>query len=249
MIEVDHISKSLEGEPVLSDFTCRFPGGKLSLLIGPSGAGKTVLLRHLFGALRPDRGDVRIDGISVPGLDEKKLLLLRRTMGVVFQGHPVLFSGLSLYDNVAFPIRRLTRAPHAVVHDMTMAALSEVGLAADWRKLPEQLSSGMRTRAAFARATILRPQILIFDAPETGVDGVRTELLCELIAGIKRRDAPTAVVASHAYQRLFKVADHVVVLHQGRLVEEGDPSDLERSPSPLVAQLVRGQLTGPLGMA
>ena len=249
MIECDRVTKSIGGELVLDEVTCAFPGHRLSLLIGPSGSGKTILLRHLTGALRPDFGDIRIDRVSVPHLKEQQLLEYRRTRGVIFQGHPALFSGLSVYDNVAFPLRQLRKLHPYVVNELVMDALHEVGLADAARKLPEQLSSGMKTRAAFARATILKPRVLLFDAPETGVDAVRTELLVELLNGLKQSYAPTAVVATHAYHRLFRVADHIVVMDRGRVVEEGDPSHVLSSTSDFVEQFLQGSRSGPLGMA
>src|SRR5437867_986566 len=196
MIEVEDLYKAFEGNEVLTGVTCQIPTGKISVVMGPSGTGKSVLLRHVVGLLFPDKGDVRVAGKSVPSLREEELLGLRRQMGMLFQDG-ALFSSMNLYDNVAFPLRQHTKKSEKEIRDIVMARLKEVGLAGAEKKMPNELSGGMRKRAGFARALVLEPKILLFDEPDAGLDPVRTELLYELIRVIQRRYRSTAVVISH----------------------------------------------------
>jgi phospholipid/cholesterol/gamma-HCH transport system ATP-binding protein len=215
--------------------------------MGPSGTGKSVLLRHFVGLLMPDAGDVIVDGRHVPRLREDELLELRRNMGMLFQDG-ALFSSMSLYDNVAFPLRQHTRKSEGEVREIVMSRLGEVGLAGAEKKMPNELSGGMRKRAGFARALVLEPKILLFDEPDSGLDPVRTALLCELILEIQRRYRSTAVVISHDTKAVFEVADHVVLLHGGRVVEQGSRQRLRGSEVPFTQQFIRGAVEGPLAM-
>jgi phospholipid/cholesterol/gamma-HCH transport system ATP-binding protein len=215
--------------------------------MGPSGTGKSVLLRHFVGLLKPDHGHVIVEGRSVPRLSEDELLELRRHMGMLFQDG-ALFSSMNLYDNVAFPLRQHTRKSEREVREIVMARLAEVGLTGAERKMPNELSGGMRKRAGFARALVLEPRILLFDEPDSGLDPVRTALLCELIKEIQRRYESTAVVISHDTKAVFDVADNVILLHGGRVVEQGPKEQLRESTHPFTRQFIRGAVDGPLAM-
>src|SRR5947208_6886291 len=247
MIEVEDLYKAFEGNEVLTGVTCQIPTGKISVVMGPSGTGKSVLLRHIVGLLTPDRGDVRVAGKSVPRLNEEDLLELRRTMGMLFQDG-ALFSSMNLYDNVAFPLRQHTRKSEREIREIVMARLDEVGLAGAELKMPNELSGGMRKRAGFARALVLEPKILLFDEPDSGLDPVRTALLCELIKEIQRRYECTAVVISHDTKAVFDVADNVILLHGGRVVEQGPRELLRASDDPFTRQFIKGAVEGPLSM-
>src|SRR5919201_803500 len=215
--------------------------------MGPSGTGKSVLLRHFVGLLQPDYGDVIVDGKHVPQLNEDQLLALRRNMGMLFQDG-ALFSSMNLFDNVAFPLRQHTKKSEKDIRDVVMERLKEVGLAGAEKKMPNELSGGMRKRAGFARALVLEPKILLFDEPDSGLDPVRTALLCELIKEIQRRYRSTAVVISHDIKAVFEIADDIVLLHGGKVVEQGRKEDLQRSSNEFTKQFLKGEIEGPLGM-
>jgi phospholipid/cholesterol/gamma-HCH transport system ATP-binding protein len=247
VIECVGVEKSFGGHRVLAGVDCQVPRGEITVIMGPSGTGKSVLLRHFVGLLKPDRGDVIVEGRSVPRLREEELLALRRDMGMLFQDG-ALFSSMNLFDNVAFPLRQHTRKSEREIRDIVMSRLEEVGLAGSERKMPNELSGGMRKRAGFARALVLEPRILLFDEPDSGLDPVRTALLCELIREIQRRYASTAVVISHDTKAVFEVADNVVLLHGGHVCEQGTKEQLRESTNEFTRQFIRGAVNGPLAM-
>jgi len=247
VIECIGVEKSFSGHRVLAGVDCQVPRSQITVIMGPSGTGKSVLLRHFVGLLRPDRGHVIVEGRSVPRLSEDELLDLRRHMGMLFQDG-ALFSSMNLFDNVAFPLRQHTRKSEREIRDIVMQRLAEVGLTGAERKMPNELSGGMRKRAGFARALVLEPRILLFDEPDSGLDPVRTALLCELIREIQRRYGSTAVVISHDTKAVFDVADNVILLHGGRVVEQGPKEQLRASTHPFTRQFIRGAVNGPLAM-
>ena len=247
VIECVDVVKAFAGHTVLNGITCTIPRGEITVIMGPSGTGKSVLLRHIVGLLLPDSGDVTVEGKSVPTLNEEDLLDLRRSIGMLFQDG-ALFSSMSLFDNVAFPLRQHTRKPEPEIREIVMARLDEVGLAGAEKKMPSELSGGMRKRAGFARALVMEPRILLFDEPDSGLDPVRTALLCELIREIQRKYGSTAVVISHDTKAVFEVADNVVLLHGGKVVEAGPKDQIKASPNKFTQQFIKGGVVGPLGM-
>src|SRR5437879_910089 len=247
MIEVDDLHKGFDGNQVLDGVTCQIPTGKISVVMGPSGTGKSVLLRHVVGLLYPDKGDVRVAGKSVPDLNEEELLELRRNIGMLFQDG-ALFSSMNLFDNVAFPLRQHTKKAEKEIREIVMDRLKEVGLAGAEKKMPGELSGGMRKRAGFARALVMEPKILLFDEPDSGLDPVRTALLCDLIKEIQRKYDATAVVISHDIRAVFETADDIVLLHGGKVVEQGPKEQLKKSDNKFTAQFLQGAVSGPLGM-
>jgi phospholipid/cholesterol/gamma-HCH transport system ATP-binding protein len=247
LIECKDVHKAFAGHEVLAGITCVIPEGEITVIMGPSGTGKSVLLRHFVGLLMPDRGDVLVDGMSVPKMSEDELLELRRNMGMLFQDG-ALFSSMSLFDNVAFPLRQHTKKNEKEVREIVMDRLQEVGLAGAEKKMPNELSGGMRKRAGFARALVLQPKILLFDEPDSGLDPVRTALLCELIKEIQRKYENTAIVISHDTKAVFEVADHVILLHQGKVVDAGPKEKIKDSDKDFTRQFIRGAVDGPLAM-
>jgi phospholipid/cholesterol/gamma-HCH transport system ATP-binding protein len=247
MIECEDVHKAFEGHQVLEGVTCQIPAGKISVVMGPSGTGKSVLLRHIVGLLSPDRGDVLVAGKSVPSLNEDELLELRRNIGMLFQDG-ALFSSMNLYDNVAFPLRQHTRKPESEIREIVMERLQEVGLAGAEKRMPNELSGGMRKRAGFARALVLEPEILLFDEPDSGLDPVRTALLCELIKEIQQKYGSTGVVISHDIKSCFNIGDHIILLHAGKVVDQGSKEELQSSTKPFTQQFIKGAVEGPLGM-
>ena len=247
MVEIDNLHKAFEDKQVLAGVSCYVPAGKISVVMGPSGTGKSVLLRHIVGLLLPDQGDVRVAGKSVPHLNEDQLLELRRNVGMLFQDG-ALFSSMNLYDNVAFPLRQHTKKSEAKIKEIVMDRLEEVGLADAITKMPNELSGGMRKRAGFARALVLEPEILLFDEPDSGLDPVRTALLCDLIKQIQQKYKSTGIVISHDIKSCFNIGDHIILLHGGKIVDQGSKEQLQRSANPFTQQFISGAVEGPLGM-
>ncbi len=247
LIECVDVHKAFGSHRVLAGVDCQIPEGQITCIMGPSGTGKSVLLRHFVGLLMPDRGDVLVDGRSVPGMSEDALLELRRSMGMLFQDG-ALFSSMNLFDNVAFPLRQHTRKSEAEIREIVMERLREVGLAGAEKKMPNELSGGMRKRAGFARALVLEPAILLFDEPDSGLDPVRTALLCELIKEIQRKYRSTAIIISHDTKAVFEIADHVILLHGGRVVDQGSKMAIRNSEKEFTRQFINGAVQGPLQM-
>ena len=247
MVEVTDLHKAFEGKTVLDGVTCQIPAGKISVVMGPSGTGKSVLLRHVVGLLYPDSGDVRVAGKSVPDLGEDELLELRRNVGMLFQDG-ALFSSMTLFDNVAFPLRQHTKKSEKEIKEIVMERLEEVGLAEAVTKMPNELSGGMRKRAGFARALVLEPELLLFDEPDSGLDPVRTALLCDLIKQIQQKYKSTGVVISHDIKSCFNIGDHIILLYGGKVVDQGSKEEVQRSANPFTQQFIKGAVEGPLGM-
>jgi len=247
LIECKDVYKAFGEHPVLAGVTCEIPEGEITVIMGPSGTGKSVLLRHFVGLLTPDRGDVLVDGISVPGMSEDELLELRRGMGMLFQDG-ALFSSMSLFDNVAFPLRQHTKKNEKEIREIVMDRLKEVGLAGAEKKMPNELSGGMRKRAGFARALVLEPKILLFDEPDSGLDPVRTALLCELIKEIQRKYESTAIMISHDTKAVFEVADTVILLYDGNVVDQCTKENIQKSDQDFTRQFIRVPVEGPLAV-
>jgi phospholipid/cholesterol/gamma-HCH transport system ATP-binding protein len=241
------VHKAFGAHRVLAGVTCDIPRGQVTVIMGPSGTGKSVLLSHFVGLLLPDRGDVIVNGFSVPTLNEKNLLALRRQVGMLFQDG-ALFSSMNLYDNVAFPLRQHTRKSERQIRDIVQARLEEVGLAGAEERMPNELSGGMRKRAGFARALVLEPRILLCDEPDSGLDPVRTALLCQLIKDVQQRHNCSAVIISHDIRAVFEIADYVILLHQGRVVEQGSKAAVRGSANGFTRQFLEGAAQGPLRM-
>lgn len=247
MVEVEDVYKGFDGNQVLDGVTCQIPAGKISVVMGPSGTGKSVLLRHVVGLLYPDKGDVRVAGKSVPDLSEEELLELRRNVGMLFQDG-ALFSSMNLYDNVAFPLRQQTRKSEGEIRTIVMEHLHEVGLAGAEQRMPNELSGGMRKRAGFARALVMEPKILLFDEPDSGLDPVRTTLLCDLIREISDKYHATSIVVSHDVGAVRRFADNIGILYKGRMRHFGTKREIELSDDEFVHQFFNASSEGPLGM-
>jgi phospholipid/cholesterol/gamma-HCH transport system ATP-binding protein len=241
------VEKAFGSHKVLDGVTCDIPRGQVTVIMGPSGTGKSVLLSHFVGLLVPDAGEVIVNGFSVPRLSERELLALRRQVGMLFQDG-ALFSSMNLYDNVAFPLRQHTKMPERRIRDIVMARLEEVGLAGAEQRMPNELSGGMRKRAGFARALVLEPKILLCDEPDSGLDPVRTALLCRLIKDVQQRHNASTVIISHDIKAVFDIADYVILLHRGQVVEQGSKEQLRHSRNAFTRQFLEGAAQGPLRM-
>lgn len=240
MIKVEGLTKSFRGQPVLRGVDLEVPTGSITVIIGRSGGGKSVFLKHLVGLLRPDSGRVIVDGAEISALHGRALDEVRDRFGVVFQGN-ALFDSLTCGDNVAFPLREKTRLPRPELDKKVEAALAQVGLEGVGPKFPAEVSGGMRKRVAIARALVTEPQIVFFDEPTTGLDPVLVNTIHHLVLDLHQRFRFTAVMVSHEIPEIFEIADRVAMLHEGRIVETGPPAEIQASPNRIVRQFIRGE--------
>jgi phospholipid/cholesterol/gamma-HCH transport system ATP-binding protein len=241
------VHKRLGGIPVLNGLNVAIPDETVTVVLGPSGTGKSVLIKHLIGLMFPDSGDVIVKGKSVPSLAMPELLALRRKIGVLFQDG-ALFGSMSLFDNVAFPLRQHTDMSEVQIRKHVRQRLTDVGLADAMDNAPSQLSGGMRKRAGFARALVMEPDIVIFDEPDSGLDPVRTALLCELIKEMHGQYGGTYIVVTHDIASARRIGEYIALLWRGRIVEAGDAARMFSSENPFVRQFLSGSAEGPLGM-
>jgi len=247
-IQVRNLTKSFGSRTILEDLTFDIPKGKVTVVLGPSGTGKSVFLRHLIGLLKPDSGSVLIDGKDVPRLSNRELLAVRKKFGVLFQDG-ALFGSMTVYDNTAFPLREHTRKSEREIRDIVMEKLNMVGLTEAADLFPGEISGGMKKRAGLARGLVLDPEILLFDEPDSGLDPVRTAYLNELILSLKEQLDSTFVVVTHHIPTAKNIADHLALLYRRNLVMAGPKEQLLNSDRPVVRQFLRGSTRGPIGMS
>jgi phospholipid/cholesterol/gamma-HCH transport system ATP-binding protein len=246
-VEFVEVHKAFGRNKILRGLNLGIPDGKISMILGPSGTGKSVCIKHMVGLLYPDEGDVLVHGESVPNMPDDQLFEMRKKFGVLFQDG-ALFGSMNLYDNVAFPLRQHTDKGEDEIEEIVMRRLREVGLENSRFKAPNELSGGMRKRAGFARALVLDPDIVLFDEPDSGLDPVRTALLCELIQEVHAENGGAYVVITHDIMSAKRVAEYIAVQWKGRIVESGPAEDLFNSENQFVRQFLAGASQGPLGM-
>jgi phospholipid/cholesterol/gamma-HCH transport system ATP-binding protein len=241
------VHKRLGGVSVLDGLNVAFPEDKITVVLGPSGTGKSVLIKHIIGLMFPDSGDVIVKGKVVKDLTMPELLAMRRKIGVLFQDG-ALFGSMNVFDNVAFPLRQHTDMPESQIAERVIQRLTDVGLADAMDDAPSQLSGGMRKRAGFARALVMEPDVVIFDEPDSGLDPVRTALLCELIQEMHELHGGTYIVVTHNIASARQIGEYIALLWRGRIVEAGDAERMFSSENPFVRQFLSGSASGPLGM-
>jgi phospholipid/cholesterol/gamma-HCH transport system ATP-binding protein len=241
------VHKRLGGLPVLNGLNVTIPDDTITVVLGPSGTGKSVLIKHIIGLMFPDSGDIIVQGESVPSLTMPNLLALRRRIGVLFQDG-ALFGSMNVFDNVAFPLRQHTDMSEARIAEVVKQRLSDVGLSEAIDDAPSQLSGGMRKRAGFARALVMEPDIVIFDEPDSGLDPVRTALLCELIQEMHGALGGTYIVVTHDIASARRIGEYIALLWKGRIVESGNAQKMFSSENQFVRQFLSGSAEGPLGM-
>jgi phospholipid/cholesterol/gamma-HCH transport system ATP-binding protein len=247
-VVVEGLTKSFGRQSVWRDVTLTLPRGEVSVMLGPSGTGKTVFLKSLVGLLKPERGRVLVDGIDTVSCSERQLYRARRMFGVMFQDG-ALFGSMSLYDNVAFPLREHTKLKEQQVRRVVLEKMEMVGLGGEEAKLPGQISGGMRKRAGLARALVLDPQIILCDEPDSGLDPVRTAYLSQLLIDLNAEIDATILIVTHNIQIASTVPDNIGMLFRGDLVGFGPREVLLTSEEPVVSQFLEGRRLGPIGMS
>jgi phospholipid/cholesterol/gamma-HCH transport system ATP-binding protein len=240
MIEVRKLSKSFDGRPVLHDVDLTVEEGKTLVVLGRSGCGKSVVLKHLIGLMKPDSGEVLVDGEDIIGLPERRLTAVRRKIGMLFQS-AALFDSMSVEGNLAFPLREQGMKDEKEIDARVAEALDMVELAGEQLKMPADLSGGMRKRVGLARTIVGRPRCVLYDEPTTGLDPITSDSINHLIRRLQRRLGVTSIVVTHDMKTAFHCADRVALLHEGRVHFDGSVEELKASSDPVITDFIVGR--------
>ena len=247
IISIRNVTKSFGSHTVLRDVSFDVPRGKTTAIMGPSGTGKSVMLKVIIGLLKPEQGQILVDGEPIVGVRDKDVFRIRRKFGVLFQDG-ALFGSMSLYDNIAFPMREHTSKTEREIRGVVLQKAELVGLVDHLSKLPGEVSGGMRKRAGLARALVLEPKIILFDEPDSGLDPVRVAYLDDLVNTAQHETGATFFVITHNIQSVMRTADYMGLLFRSRLVAFGSKASMNSSTDPIVSQFLAGQAEGPIGM-
>lgn len=245
LVEIRDLNFSYDARPILQGINMTFPKGKLIAIMGLSGCGKTTLLRHIGGALKPNKGYVKVDGQVIHELDQAGLYAMRRKMGMLFQ-FGALFTDMSVYDNVAFQMREHTDLPEELIHDLVLMKLHAVGLRGTHHLMPSELSGGMARRVALARTVALDPMLIMYDEPFAGLDPISLTVVGDLIRRLNDALGATSVVVTHDVQESLKIVDYVYFMAGGVIVAEGTADEIRASKEDFVRQFVHGEIDGPV---
>jgi len=245
MIEARSLTKTFKNQKVLDNLDLTIPEGKITVIMGPTGTGKSVLLKLILGLLKPDSGEILVGGRDIVTMSEEELSGMRKQFGVCFQDS-ALFDSMSVGENVGFPFTMHTDLSHSEIAGEVALLLKEVGLAGIEKKMPAQISGGMRKRVGLARALALNPKVLLFDEPTTGLDPVMTSAINTLIKEVQGKSGATSLVISHDIHGAFELGDNLAILYEGKIAFHGSPDEFNRTDNPLVRQFVGGLLEGPI---
>lgn len=247
MIEITGLKKSFGEKKVLDGVDLKVESSKITVIIGRSGEGKSVLLKHIIGLLRPDAGSIFLDGTDITALGERDFTEVLRRFGMLFQGC-ALFDSMTVADNVGFSLREHTDLTEAEIGERVTERLNKVGLYDVEDMMPIDLSGGMKKRVALARAIIMDPEIVLFDEPTTGLDPIMSDSIAKMILDTQRELKTTYFVITHDIVLTNKIADNIAMLHEGRIIEEGTPEELKRNPNPILRQFLEGRAEGPIAV-
>ncbi len=245
LVKISDLNFTYDRRPVLTGINMTIPRGKVVAIMGQSGCGKTTTLRLIGGQLKPSQGEVRFDGRVVHELDAADLYAMRRRMGMLFQ-FGALFTDLSVFDNVAFPLREHTDLPEELIRDLVLMKLNAVGLRNAHRLKPAEISGGMARRVAVARAVALDPELIMYDEPFAGLDPISMGVTANLIRNLNDALGSTSILVSHDVKECFAIADYVYFMSAGKIVAEGTPTELRVSTDPYVRQFVNAEPDGPV---
>ncbi len=239
MIKIENLQKSFDGHDVLKGISFDVGQSEVVALVGGSGGGKSVLLKHVAGLMKPDGGSVTVDGLEIPTAGREALRAFREGLGFLFQGG-ALFDSLTVFENVAFPLKEKSRMNREAICEKVMSELENVGLSGSEHRFPSQISGGMVKRAALARALVEDPEIMLFDEPTTGLDPITGQSILELIDSCHRRLSFTGIIVTHEIPRVFAIVDRVVMLHEGLVRANGTPEDFKKSRDPVIRTFLEG---------
>ena len=246
-ISLRNVSKSFGSHTVLQDISFDIPRGKISAVMGPSGTGKSVLLKNVIGLLRPDGGEIWVDGEETVSMGERDLYRVRRKFGVLFQDG-ALFGSMNMFDNIAFPLREHTKKSEKEIREITLEKASLVGMLDHMKKFPGEVSGGMKKRAGLARALSMDPEIILFDEPDSGLDPVRVSYLDELVKKIQEETGATFLIITHNIASVMRTSDYIAVLYQAGLVKFASKEEMRTTDNELIRQFLAGRAMGPIGM-
>lgn len=243
MIEIVNIKKNFLDQEVLRGVNLQVPNGKITAIVGPSGCGKSVLLKHVIGLLKPDEGDLLVDGGNIARLNGRALNEIRKKFGMLFQG-AALFDSMDVFENVSFPLIEKTKLSLREIRRRVEKELNNVGIVGMDAKYPSQLSGGMKKRVGLARVLVMDPEIVLVDEPTTGLDPIMKKAIHKLILETQRRVGFTAIVVSHDIPDVFEICDFVAMLHEGKIIEHGSPREFQSSENPVVRGFLKGEANG-----
>ena len=247
IISLRGVTKSFGSHTVLQDISFDVPKGRITAILGPSGTGKSVLLKDIIGLLRPEAGEIWVDGDQIVGMGEKDLYRVRRKFGVLFQDG-ALFGSMNLFDNIAFPLREHTKKGDREIREIVTEKAGLVGLLDHLRKFPGEVSGGMKKRAGLARALVLDPEIVLFDEPDSGLDPVRVAYLDELVVNVQKETGATFFIITHNIPSVMRTAEFMGILFRSGLVKFDSKDNMKTSDNPIIRQFLSGRAKGPIGM-
>ncbi len=245
MIRIVDLHKSFQSQKVLDGVNLEIEDGKTTVIIGRSGGGKSVLLKHIIGLMKPDSGQILVDDVDIAKLDDRGLNEVRKKFGMLFQ-EGALFDSMNVAENVGFTLREHTKMKEEEIRVAVAEKLKAVGLTGIEEKMPSELSGGMRKRVALARAIAINPEIVLFDEPTTGLDPIMLEAINQLIIDTQKNFNLTCIVISHDIESIFKVGHKIAMLYEGKIIEYGTPEEIKKSPNPVLQQFLTGSIEGPI---
>lgn len=245
LVRIRGLTTVLSGKTVFDALDLDIPRGKVTAIMGPSGTGKTTLLKHITGQMRGDAGEVRVDGHNVPELSRQQLFELRERIGYLFQ-NSALLTDFDVFENVAFPLRQHTKLPEELIRNIVLTKLQSVGLRGAAALMPSELSGGMARRVALARAIVFDPMLILYDEPFVGLDPIALNQVLKLIRTLNETLGLTSVLVAHELEAIKQVADHIYLIANGKVVAQGDPKTIAADGSPWTRQFFGGEVDGPV---